>query len=743
MNRFGIAAFLLLLTAIVSATGAAELVDKIDWPKFLARQDLTYSRLPDAWENGAFTGNGLLGVMFYSNKAGNELVLHVGRSDVMDHDANGHEVCRLPIGEFVITPVGKITGGTARLDLWNAEITATIKTDRGQIDLRTFTHAKQIVQVVNLRTSGEEGGCKIDFRPAEAVNPRNTARKEPVPEDQKNPAASSSGREDLPVVLQKLRRGGGYATAWTERRTGDAERTICLSVGYAPREGGDPVNDATNAANAAAREGVASLESSHRDWWHNFYPGGFISVPDARMESFYWMQLYKLASATRADRPAVDLMGPWFRHTPWPKIWWNLNLQLTYYPVYTGNRLELGESLCRMIDKGAANLAKNAKDFSSDSETVARTTGYDCWGPGGNELCNYPWALHNYYMQYRYSMDDAMLRDRLLPRMKAAMNFYMHNMKTGADKKLHITRGYSPEYPSQPTPNPDCNIDLALVQWLGQALIDSCTHLGISDPDLPKWQETLVNLTPYPTDEHGLRISANVGFDQSHRHYSHLLMVFPLYTMNPDEVANRKLIETSLDHWMGMPAALRGYSFTGASSICSSIGRKEDALKWLNLFVGGEGRFICQPNTMYTEAGPVIETPLSAARSLQDMLLQSWGGKLRIFPGVSDKWQDVTFDKLRGEGAFLVSASRRAGKTQWVRIESLAGQPCRVQTDIQTPVSDRYADLLSGKDGTMELPLKKGESVMLYSAEAKPDFTVEAVEKQEGQSNYYGLHDGK
>src|SRR5262249_4152883 len=159
-------------------------------------------------------------------------------------------------------------------------------------------------------------------------------------------------------------------------------------------------------------------------------------------------------------------------------------------------------------------------------------------------------------------------------------NFYFHNMKTGDDGKLHITRGFSPEYPGQDGPNPDCNIDLGLVRWGCQALIDSCTRLGIDDPDLPKWKDTLANLTPYPTDEHGLRVSASMGFDESHRHYSHLLMVYPLYVMNPDDPDNRKLINTSLDHWMGMPKALRGYSFTGASSICSAVGRRDDALKY-------------------------------------------------------------------------------------------------------------------------------------------------------------------
>jgi hypothetical protein len=126
------------------------------------------------------------------------------------------------------------------------------------------------------------------------------------------------------------------------------------------------------------------------------------------------------------------------------------------------------------------------------------------------------------------------------------------------------------------------------------------------------------------------------------------------------------------------------------------------------------------------------------------MLLQSWGGKLRVFAGVPDSWQDVTIDKLRGEGAFLVSASRRNGKTQWVRIKSLAGEPCRVVTDITSPVTDRFSDMSVAKDGTMELPLKKGDSVTIYpGGQARPELTVAGVEKQDGQSNYYGLHDAK
>lgn len=89
---------------------------------------------------------------------------------------------------------------------------------------------------------------------------------------------------------------------------------------------------------------------------------------------------------------------------------------------------------------------------------------------------------------------------------------------------------------------------------------------------------------------------------------------------------------------------------------------------------------------MYMESGPVIETPLSGAQCIHDMLLQSWGGKIRVFPAVPSQWKDVQFKDLRTEGAFLVSAVRKDRKTSFIRIKSLAGEPCILRTDMANPV---------------------------------------------------------
>ena len=76
---------------------------------------------------------------------------------------------------------------------------------------------------------------------------------------------------------------------------------------------------------------------------------------------------------------------------------------------------------------------------------------------------NLPWAMHNAYMQYRYTMDEDMLREKIYPLLKRSINFYFHVMVEGEDGKIHLPVTNSPEYGN----TKDCNYDLALLRWAG------------------------------------------------------------------------------------------------------------------------------------------------------------------------------------------------------------------------------------------------------------------------------------
>ncbi|MCX7009697.1 MAG: Tat pathway signal sequence domain protein, partial [Kiritimatiellaeota bacterium] len=260
----------------------------------------------------------------------------------------------------------------------------------------------------------------------------------------------------------------------------------------------------------------------------------------------------------------------------------------------------------------------------------------------------------------------------------------------------------------------------------------------LDDPLLPEWKKILVTLTDYSIGPNGLDIGRGVPLAHSHRHYSHLLMIYPLYQMTWEQPERRALIEKSLDHWIGFKGALQGYTYTGASSICASIGRREQAVSLLNAFLDS----YIKPNTMYLEGSPVIETPLSGAQSIQDLLLQSWGGKIRVFPGVPASWKDATFHNLRAEGGFLVSAARKDGKTQWVRVTHPKGGTCLVQLDENGLSMGARGDKWSVQEpqpAVYKLTMGPGAEVWIYAGKASPPMIVCAFPADPANCNFYGV----
>ena len=351
-------------------------------------------------------------------------------------------------------------------------------------------------------------------------------------------------------------------------------------------------------------------------------------------------------------------------------------------------------------------------------------------GKGKAQVGLLPWACHNLWLIYRHKMDDDVLRHKLFPLLKESINYYLHFLKQGSDGKLHLPTTYSPEYDVVE----DCNFDLALLRWGCQTLVESAHRLKIQDPLIDTWKNVLLNLTPYPMDENGLLIGKGMPYAFSHRHYSHLLAIYPLYLINKEQPNDIETIEKSLAFWQSKPKALLGYSCTGASSISSAIGKGNDALTYLNKLFG---KYL-SPTTMYKESGPVIETPLSGAQCIHDMLLQSWGGKIRIFPAVPDTWQDVAYCGLRTEGAFKVSASRKDGKTQFIHIKSLAGEPCIITTDMPNPIfKGERTFTVSSSDNTYQIDLKKGEEVLIYPQGVPQNFVISPIMKS--PKNCFGL----
>ena len=677
--------------------------DQVNWPSFLARQDLVWDIWPSQFDEGAFLGNGMMGATIYRDGNNNRLRFEMGRADVTDHFKDN---ARILIGALLLEPVGKIQGGTLRTDLWNAETRGTIITDKGTLTVRAIVHTDAMVMIVDLETSGDERNAAFSWLEEKGGNRLYHLADMPT-----NPPSVTKTEDGITVCTQRRGTGGEFATAWTERVRSNIRRVYLSVADSFPGNSAGP--EAVATVKKAAAGHFAKLLDSHRSWWHAFYPKSFVSVPDPKLESFYWIQLFKLASASRPDRGPVDLLGPWFRDSYWPRIWWNLNIQTLYLPCYTANHLELGESLVRLLDDHRDSFFEQAKLLwkCDDGASVSHTT--DNRGVRGTGTLSpdhflnpgdFTWALHNYYLHYRNSMDHSMVTDRkkhaFYPLLRGAANVYLQLMTKGADGKYHLPVLHSPEYGNCA----DNGYNLALMRWALQTLIELNARYRLNDSLLPKWRDALENLTPYPTNENGFCVGANTPFAHGHRHWSHMLMVHPLHLLDFSSPQDADLLRTSIHHWFELGTkktsgdGIFGWSCAAAASLYAAIGEGNNALDCLHRHMDDK-RFV-RANTMYIEGCPVIECSIVLARSLQDMLLQSHNNLIRVFPAIPDAWNDVVFSDLRAEGAFLVSAGRKGGKTQWVRVRSLAGEPCRIQIDGQVH----------------ELHLAKGKEMVLGDA---------------------------
>ncbi|MFE7655282.1 glycoside hydrolase family 95-like protein [Streptomyces bottropensis] len=735
--------------AAAGRTRAGTAAPPVDpWRTVLDDADLVWRRMPATWYEGPFLGNGFLGSGMYAepgagpDAAPRAVRFNVQHSEVQDHRPEFGALfglARLPVGHFTLELVGAITGLDWRLSLRDAEVTGTLTTDRGTLSLRALVHNDRSVLAVEVTPSEGERGFRWVFHPADAISPR--AAFKPLPDGYRgNPPAEVADHAGVSAAVQPLLAGGQHVTAWQERSRGRT-RTLYAHVAHSyPRT--TALGRALAAVRAAARLPYSALAVPHRTWWHAYYRKSFLSVPDARIQRFYWIQLYKAASAARRDAPVMATCGPWLEPTPWPNTWWNLNAQLEYWLVHGSNHLEL-DAVTRALSEFRDNLAKEVPaPYRADSFGIPRTTdpqlvngatgplvGYGVGIPGQDpptpEVGNLTWALHNVWLTYRHTMDESVLRDVLFPLLRGAVNYYLHFLEPGPDGKLHLPATFSPEYGGN---SRDCAYDLMLLTWGCHTLLESAELLGIDDALAPRWREVLRKRAPYPTDANGFMIGADIPFAKSHRHYSHLLAVYPLYELTGDTPEERALIERSLAHWVGFEGALQGYTFTGAASISALLGKGEDALRYLGELMT---RFI-KPNTMYQESGPVIETPLSAAQSLHDMVCQSWGGVIRVFPALPAAWTALAVHGFRTQGAFLLSARREGGTTRWVRLTGEAGAPCRVRHGIDGPI-----DVRDGRgrplrhtvvsDGVIHVPLGRGESVLITARGDRPDLTVRPV----------------
>ena len=193
----------------------------------------------------------------------------------------------------------------------------------------------------------------------------------------------------------------------------------------------------------------------------------------------------------------------------------------------------------------------------------------------------------------------------------------------------------------------------------------------------------LLNEFPgYTIDEtEGLKIAPNESFARFQLHFSHLMAIYPLdiFDWNGTE-ADRKIIQSSLEQIDKVEQGDKNFGFGIPWYVImrARMGDGDKALKVLQRFPD-----CCSPNSFnfnYDQTKPgairvfTLEANFGFAAALQEMLLQSYKGIIRIFPAIPAAWKALSFEKLRAEGAFLVTSAIKNGNIEYLNIISEKGE---------------------------------------------------------------------
>ncbi len=720
--------------------------ENINWEKFFSRHELIWDSLPLRWEEAPFIGTGLVGSLMYGHEKG--LKFWVSRSDVgrLDYPGRARDPIRIQIGTLDLVPRHRIIPekSSFRLDLWNAEVRGALATENGEINLRVFAPSGSKVVVVDVESETEQWSWVPDFIPEGRFKEVNDLSLFVADDYISHP------RTETP--------SGGFAVAWKIiSMQGNTSRFI-FSVGSTPvnRKQWDKTDSGISAEKEAAeaiknfsKKEYQEIIKNHRDWWHSYYKKSFFSISDREIESFYWIQLYKFACSTRPDFPMLDNHGVWSVEQPYGFSTWDYNVQSTYRLHLTSNHGDFGRPLLKFLeDNFNEQTMWNPKHQENRAgirqQVFLRYRFFDTehWEHAKDALCDGPgkflWACHNYWLHYLHYRDESLLTN-LLMMLEGGLNAMREGMKM-ENGKLVIPSGHSWECWKGKNPTGL----LAVFIWALQTAITIGKRLGKHGEKVKKWEDWLKKVIDYPQGPEGFYLGEGQP-PLSHRHWTHLFMIFPLEMLDLDDLEEMEFAQKSIDAWAGMSAGLNGeearaFAPIAAMQLYASIRNPEKIARLADIYLHTQ----CTrapgvwPNTVYREFGPVIEAPLFFANAIQECCLKTREDGVYVFPAIPEAWPNITFHNWHAGGDFLVSAEREDGETKWVRIKSLSGNKQDFILDFEP--DQKTIENVQCSNRRVTVTLGRDDEIVL-SHNFSREVSVDSVTHTRGEKNSFGKND--
>lgn len=792
--------------------------------EFLNNHDMVYTSAPANWEKGIPMGNSKISAVTWGD---DKLKVTINRADIWEmrrfqpeedlftwnyftkkledktenmkgilqtNEDFGPVPQQLPLGRFEVITKGKeILDYKMRLHLYDAYSSGYISTNVGSYKWDCHVSATQPIIVFNYEVFGNEEldfyfrfTSKSDEFKVEGASDQHTHRfkglnrgynRKKLPEvsrilrdwGYKEPEFYSE--EDIHVYKQEIPENGNYSVAYKTISVSGQKKSLIVAI-TCDSDYGKAELEAINLVKKYSITESLDLElCEHKRWWHEFYPASFFTLNDTKLESLYWINLYKLGCVSRKDGQATPMSGLWIPDdtlAPWGNTYiWNTQQEMPFFGTYVGNRLDTQLTTYQLLIDHRDEMRHIGENFFGvkDGEYLVHLTDYKLGCPNYSkdhfQAVSGPWMMQMMWNYYKFSLDIDFLREHVYSMMKAQCKVLMAILQEGEDGKLHFPWSMSAEYPpmgghlskTMKRFGTDATSDLSYTIWICETLLEAMQILGIDDIEKQKWEYVLKNIAPYTYDEFGgLMVRSDMPLSDSHRHLSHLFPITQTHQITAETPEGRKIIERSLHalkvsgtgEWMG-------WTFSETSKIAHQLGDSPLAYTMIREYADK----IVNENSMdfnssrdnnaftyHVGLGLTIDSDGMFNEALQNFAVTSFNNTSYFFTCVPKELKDISFYHFRTEGAFLVSGERKNGKTSFISIEPEFGGVFCFVSDLGTNI-DIYCDeekvAYNSNGNRIVLDTEKGkEYIVTAKGNILEKVVIKAVEPKQHEVNYFG-----
>lgn len=484
------------------------------------------------------------------------------------------------------------------------------------------------------------------------------------------------------------------------------------------------------------QQGIAAIQdldvdrmyAEHQAYWKAFFERSSICLPDKFLEHSYFVNQYALDCSSGKNgimyHHACGLNGLWDVRRPclWESIWyWDVNIQAAFAGTFSSNRLDLA----KVFSDGFLSYEKHIEKFTKKHHNVP---GLALDYPALNYYCILPWCAHYMWFLYEYSMDEEYLRNEAYPMFLKLCTFAVEIMQY--DPKTDTYFLYPDISPEQGPLAHNTVSSIATIKYMLQFTLKAAEILGDESVLLEKVRELLNKMPAYPVSNDSnwgvhMKDSPDAPDNLWIRHPGMLMPVFPVgeYSAGNGDPEMLKIFSNTVDY-LEERCEIGVFQGSWLVAAAARLGRGQTALRLLyergmdhmlrsnGLCAEETERFVffCSLNRQPLYYPCMMEYTGEMLAAVNEMLLQSHDGTIRVFPALPDgdkewermirngfsvteyidrcaeypAWKDVRFDKLLAKGAFEVSASLTEGKLDFIKVHSQKGGKVRIASPYLT-----------------------------------------------------------